>query len=65
MSSSTVGIPLTRGIDDPLPALWPLRANSVRRTVTLHGTPEPDWASGIVLSGIARDIAIGPEGSIT
>ncbi|CAB4668783.1 unannotated protein [freshwater metagenome] len=65
MSSSTVGIPLARGMDDPMPELWPIRANSVRRTVTLHGTPDPNWASGILLSGIARDIAIGPGGEIT
>ncbi len=65
MSSSTVGVPLTRGIDDPMPALWPLRANSVRRTVTLHGTPDPDWATGILLSGVARDIAVGSAGEVT
>ncbi|CAB4888378.1 MAG: DUF2889 domain-containing protein [Actinobacteria bacterium] len=64
MATSTVGIALERGIDDPLPQLWDLRPLSVRRTVTMNGTPDPDWASGVLLSGSARDVAVDGQGNI-
>ncbi|MEI7453597.1 MAG: DUF2889 domain-containing protein [Actinomycetes bacterium] len=65
MSISVIGVPLQRGMDNPLPQLWALRPHSVRRTITLSGTPDPDWASGILLRGTARDVAVDAQGKVS
>ncbi|MFA7324347.1 MAG: DUF2889 domain-containing protein [Candidatus Nanopelagicales bacterium] len=58
------GVPLERGITDPLDALWTREPDSVRRTVTITAAPINGWDGGYHVVGIARDIVIGPDRSI-
>jgi len=59
--AQTVGVPLARGITQPLEQLWGHAPHSVRRTMTLGATPGEHW-SGFAVRGIARDAAFGPDG---
>lgn len=34
-------------------------AGSVRRTLSLHTTPAPEWAEGLRIAGTARDLVVG------
>ncbi|MDO8733301.1 MAG: DUF2889 domain-containing protein [Actinomycetota bacterium] len=61
--TNPVGVPLARGITQPLDELWARRPNSVRRTATLSATPGPQW-SGFAVEGVARDAAFGADGEL-
>jgi hypothetical protein len=58
------GVPLARGITDPVERLWTREPGSVRRTVTITAAPIDGWAGGYHVMGIARDVVMDAEGSI-
>ncbi len=58
--TNPVGVPLARGITQPLEQLWTRKPNSVRRTTTLSALPGPQW-SGFAVEGVARDAVFGAD----
>ena len=61
--TNQVGVPLARGITNPLGQLWQHQPNSVRRTSTLSATPGRQW-SGFSVEGVARDAVFGADGQL-
>ncbi len=61
--TNPVGVPLARGITNPLDQLWSHRPNSVRRTSTLSATPGEHWA-GFSVVGVARDAVFDADGEL-
>ncbi len=61
--SNPVGVPLARGITNPLEHLWGHKPNSVRRSSTLSATPGAHWV-GFSVDGVARDAVFGAEGEL-
>lgn len=58
------GVPLARGITDPVERLWTREPGSVRRTVTITAAPIDGWAGGYHVVGVARDVVVGADRSI-
>lgn len=59
------GVPLARGITDPLDALWTREPGSVRRTMTVTAVPINGWDGGYHVVGFARDAVVGADRSLT